>query len=115
MRTLQALVLHKGARIVFLGDGLLFFGLALLAAVLGFSGLAGTFSWVAQIFLVVFLILAIISFFSRAILQLRLDLLELLTSGRHRLARLRMHGKHGQAGRRRAGLARQRTASYTPG
>ena len=36
-------------------------------------------------------------------------------SGRHRLARLRMHDKHGQAGRRRAGLARQRTASYTPG
>ena len=44
---------------------LLFFGLALLAAVLGFSGLAGTFSWVAQIFLVVFLILAIISFSPR--------------------------------------------------
>ncbi len=46
---------------------LTFFILALISAVLGFGGLAGTFSSVAQILFGVFLILLIVSFVSRAI------------------------------------------------
>jgi uncharacterized membrane protein YtjA (UPF0391 family) len=35
---------------------------AIIAAVLGFSGIAATSSWIAQMLFVVFLILAVISF-----------------------------------------------------
>lgn len=46
---------------------LTFFILALIAAVLGFGGMAGTFSSIAQILFGVFLLLLIVSFVSRAI------------------------------------------------
>lgn len=39
-----------------------FFVLALLAAVLGFGGLSQDFAWFGKILLVVFLILAVVSF-----------------------------------------------------
>jgi uncharacterized membrane protein YtjA (UPF0391 family) len=41
--------------------------LALLAAVLGFGGLAGTLSWAAQLLFVVFVILMIVAGIARAV------------------------------------------------
>ncbi|MBA4030189.1 MAG: DUF1328 domain-containing protein [Planctomyces sp.] len=43
---------------------LTFFIIAIIAAVLGFSQVAGTATWIAQVLFVVFLILAIISLIS---------------------------------------------------
>ena len=43
----------------------IFFIIALVAAVLGFGFIAGTAAWIAKICFVVFLILAILSFFRR--------------------------------------------------
>lgn len=49
-----------------LGWALTFFVLALIAAVLGFGGLAGALSGVAQILFFVFLALLVVAFASRA-------------------------------------------------
>ncbi len=46
---------------------LTFFILALIAAIFGFGGLAGTFSSIAQILFGVFLLLLIVSFVVRAV------------------------------------------------
>jgi uncharacterized membrane protein YtjA (UPF0391 family) len=41
---------------------LLFFVVALIAAVFGFGGLAGDAAWIGQVLVVVFLIVAVVSF-----------------------------------------------------
>lgn len=46
---------------------LTFFILALIAAVLGFGGMAGTFTSIAQVLFGVFLLLLIVSFVARAV------------------------------------------------
>jgi len=48
-----------------LHDAVLFFVVAIIAAILGFSGIAGTAAWVAQLPFVAFLILAVPSFLKR--------------------------------------------------
>lgn len=45
-----------------LGWALTFFILAVLSAVLGFGGLAGTFAWAAKMLFVAFIILTIVLF-----------------------------------------------------
>jgi uncharacterized membrane protein YtjA (UPF0391 family) len=40
---------------------ILFFVIAIIAAIFGFGGIAGTSAWIGQVLLVVFLILAVIS------------------------------------------------------
>jgi uncharacterized membrane protein YtjA (UPF0391 family) len=44
-----------------LGYAILFFIVALIAAVFGFGGIAGDAAWIGQVLLVVFLILAVFS------------------------------------------------------
>jgi uncharacterized membrane protein YtjA (UPF0391 family) len=46
---------------VMLGWALTFFIVAIIAAVFGFGGIAGDASWIAQILLFVFLVLAVVS------------------------------------------------------
>jgi len=47
----------------------IFFVLALLAAVFGFGGLAGTFSWAAQVLFVAFVLLLVVSGVASAVRQ----------------------------------------------
>lgn len=44
-----------------LGLALLFLAIAIVAGVFGFGGIAGTASWIAHLFLVVFLVLFLFS------------------------------------------------------
>lgn len=46
---------------------IIFLIVAILAAVLGFGAIAGTAAWIAKILFIVFLVLAIVAFFRRAV------------------------------------------------
>lgn len=48
-----------------LGYALWFLVIAILAGALGFSGIAGTASWIAQGMFILFLVFFVISFFTR--------------------------------------------------
>jgi uncharacterized membrane protein YtjA (UPF0391 family) len=50
--------------IIMLSWALTFFIIAIVAAILGFGGIAGDLAWIAQVLLVVFLILAVVSMVS---------------------------------------------------
>jgi uncharacterized membrane protein YtjA (UPF0391 family) len=56
----MAVMLHNGG-LVMLGYAILFFVIALVAAVFGFGGIAGAATGIAQILFVVFLVLFILS------------------------------------------------------
>jgi len=49
-----------------LGWVITFLILALVAALLGFGGIAGSFTWIAQVLFVIFLILLVVSGISHA-------------------------------------------------
>lgn len=53
----------KKGKFIMLSWAITFLIIALIAAVLGFGGIAGTAAWIAQVLFVVFLILFLVSFF----------------------------------------------------
>lgn len=62
--TLQSASVQEGKSM--LHYALVFLIVAIIAAVLGFGGIAGTAAWIAKILFVAFLILALVSFLRRA-------------------------------------------------
>ena len=61
---LLALANHQAERNIMLTWTLAFLIVALLAAMLGFGGIAGTAAWIAQVLFVVFLVLFLVSLFA---------------------------------------------------